>query len=165
MSSTLIKVLYLTKRRNKVQTLQDDLLSRQDVHLRKKKRIDFSRLWWVGLLLIVTTVVLNFVIYSAVVVLFPMTRVELDPLIFYTGLGTLGAVLVFALVGWLAPHPIPLFRMIAGSVLLLSFVPDVVLSTTGASVIMVGAYILMHIVTAIICVVGLTKFTHIRDVV
>ncbi len=55
----------------------------------KQEKIDFSRLWWVGLLLIVTTVVLNFVIYSAVVVLFPMTKVELDPLIFYTGLGTL----------------------------------------------------------------------------
>ena len=117
------------------------------------------------MLLIVTTVVLNFVIYSAVVVLFPMTRVKLDPLIFYTGLGTLGAVLVFALVGWLAPHPIPLYRMIAGGVLLLSFVPDIVLFTTGASVIMVGAYVLMHIVTAVICVVGLTRFTHTRDVV
>jgi hypothetical protein len=113
----------------------------------------------------VTTVVLNFVIYSAVVVLFPMTRVELDPLIFYTGLGTLGAVLVFALVEWLAPHPIPLYCMIAGGVLLLSFVPDIVLFTTGASVIMVGAYMLMHIVTAVICIVGLTRFIYPRDVV
>jgi hypothetical protein len=95
----LIKVLYLAKRRKKVQTLQDVHLGRQDALVSKKERIDFSRLWWVGLLLIVTTVVLNFVIYSAVVVLFPMTKVELDPLIFYTGLGTLGAVLVFALVG------------------------------------------------------------------
>lgn len=162
-SSTLIKVLYLTKRRKKVQTLQDVLLGRQDVLLRKKERIDFSRLWWVGLLLIVTTVVLNFVIYSAVVVLFPMTKVELDPLIFYTGLGTLGAVLVFGLVGWLAPHPITLYRMIAGGVLLLSFVPDIVLFTTGASVVMVGTYMLMHIATAVICVAGLTRFTQTRD--
>ena len=165
MSSTLIKVLYLTKRRKKVQTLQDVLPGRQDVLLRKKERIDFSRLWWVGLLLMVTTVVLNFVIYSAVVVLFPMTKVELDPLIFYTGLGTLGAVLVFALVGWLAPHPIPLYRMIAGGVLLLSFVPDIVLFTRVGSLIEVGAYMLMHIVTAVICVVGLTRFTHTSNVV
>ena len=137
----------------------------QDVRLRKKERIDFSRLWWVGLLLMVTTVVLNFVIYSAVVVLFPMTKVELDPLIFYTGLGTFGAVLVFALVGWLAPHPIRLYQMIAGGVLLLSFVPDIVLFTRVGSLIEVGAYMLMHIVTAVICVVGLTRFTHTRNVV
>jgi hypothetical protein len=141
-----------------MQTLQDTLP-------RRNEQIDFSRLWWVGLLLIVTTVVINFVMYSAVLVLFPTTKVELVPLIFYTGLGTLGAVLVFALVGWLAPHPIPLYRMLAGGVLLLSFVPDIVLFTTGASVIMVGAYILMHIVTAVICVVGLTRFSHPRDAV
>ena len=137
----------------------------QDILPRRNEQIDFSRLWWVGLLLIVTTVVINFVMYSAVLVLFPTTKVELVPLIFYTGLGTLGAVLVFALVGWLAPHPIPLYRMLAGGVLLLSFVPDIVLFTTGASVIMVGAYILMHIVTAVICVVGLTRFSHPRDAV
>jgi hypothetical protein len=157
-SITFIKVVHLTKRRKRMQTLQDTLP-------RRNEQIDFSRLWWVGLLLIVTTVVINFVMYSAVLVLFPTTKVELVPLIFYTGLGTLGAVLVFALVGWLAPHPIPLYRMLAGGVLLLSFVPDIVLFTTGASVIMVGAYILMHIVTAVICVVGLTRFSHPRDAV
>ncbi len=143
-----------------MQTLQDVLPGRQDVLLSKKERIDFSRLWWVGLLLIVTTVVINFVIYSGVVFLFPMTKVELDPLIFYTGLGTLGAVLAFALVGWLAPHPIALYRMIAGGVLVLSFIPDIILFTKGGSLIEVAAYILMHIVTAVICVVGLTSFTH-----
>ena len=111
-----------------MQILQDVRLGRQDVRLRKKERIDFSRLW-------------------------------------YTGLGTLGAVLVFALVGWLAPHPIRLYQMIAGGVLLLSFVPDIVLFTRGGSLIEVGAYMLMHIVTAVICVVGLTRFTHTRDVV
>ena len=131
----------------------------------KQEKIDLSRLWWVGLLVIVTAVVVNFVLCCAVLVLFPTAKVEIDPTIFYTGLGTLGAVLVFCLVGWLAPHPITLYRMIAGGVLLLSFVPDILLFTTGASVIMVGAYILMHIVTAVICVAGLTRFTHTRDVV
>ena len=143
-----------------MQSLQDILPHRQDIHLRRQEQIDFSRLWWVGLLLIVTTVVVNFVLCNAVLVLFPASKVEVDPTIFYTGLGTLGAVLVFALVGWLAPHPIALYRMIAVGVLVFSFVPDIVLFTTGASVIMVGAYILMHIVTAVICVVGLTWFTH-----
>jgi hypothetical protein len=46
---------------------------------------------------------------------------------------------------------------------LLSFVPDLLLFTAGFSVIVVGAYILMHIATAIICVIGLTNFTQARD--
>ncbi len=155
MSSTLIKVLHLTKGRNSMQIKQEAL--------ERKAKLDLSRLWWVGLLVIVSTVVVNFLIYNAVLVLFPTTRVELNPTIFYTGLGSLGAVLVFALVEWLAPHPINLYRMIAGGVLLLSFVPDIVLFTTGASVIMVGTYMLMHSATAVICVAGLTRFTQTRD--
>lgn len=55
--------------------------------------------------------------------------------------------------------------MIAGGVLLLSFVPDIVLFTTGASAILVGTYMLMHIVTAVICVAGLTRFTQTRGAV
>jgi hypothetical protein len=132
---------------------------------RKQGSIDFSRLWWVGLLVTVTTIVVNFLIYNAVLVLFPTTKVELNPTIFYTGLGSLGAVLVFAFVGWLAPRPINLYRVIAGGVLLLSFVPDLVLFTTGASVVMVGTYMLQHVVTAVLCVAGLTTFAQTRDAV
>jgi membrane protein DedA with SNARE-associated domain len=50
--------------------------------------------------------------------------------------------------------------MIAGGVLVLSFIPDIILLTSGGSLIEVGAYMLMHIVTAVICVVGLAKFTQ-----
>ncbi len=153
----MIKVLHLTKRRNRMQIKQEAL--------ERKERLDLSRLWWVGLLVLVTAVVVNFLLCSAVLVLFPTTEVELSPTLFYTGLGSLGSVLVFALVGWLAPHPINLYRMIAGGVLLLSFVPDIMLFTTGASVIIVGTYMLMHIVIAVICVVGLTRFTQTRGAV
>jgi hypothetical protein len=41
---------------------------------RKQENIDFSRLWWVGLLVTVTTIVVNFLIYNAVLVLFPTTK-------------------------------------------------------------------------------------------
>jgi hypothetical protein len=130
---------------------------------RTQEGIDYGRLWWVGLLLTVTTIVVNFLIYNAVLVLFPTTKMELNPIIFYTGLGSFGAVLVFALVGWLAPHPINVYRVIAGGVLLLSFAPDIVLFTTGASVIMVGTYMFQHVVTAVLCVAALTTFAQTRD--
>ena len=130
---------------------------------RKKEGIDFKRLWWIGLLLIAITVVINFVLYTGVLVFFPTVKIEMEPTIFYTGLGTFGAVLVFGLIGWLVPHPITLYHMIAGGVLMLSFIPDIILFTRGGSLIEVGAYMLMHIVTAVICVVGLTTFTHTMD--
>jgi hypothetical protein len=130
---------------------------------RKKEGIDFKRLWWVGLLLIAITVVINFVLYTGVLVFFPTVKIEMEPTIFYTGLGTFGAVLVFGLIGWLVPHPITLYQMTAGGVLVLSFIPDIILFTRGGSLIEVGAYMLMHIVTAVICVVGLTTFTQTMD--
>lgn len=139
-----------------MQTIQDTLAH-------KKERIDLSRLWWVGLLVIVASVVVNLLVRSAVLALFPTMMMVSGAIVFLTGIGALGAVLVFALVGWLAPHPITLYRIIAGVTLLLSFVPDLLLLTTGFPVIIIGAYILMHIATAAICVIGLTRFTQTRD--
>jgi hypothetical protein len=80
-----------------------------------------------------------------------------------TVLGALAAILVFAMVAWRAARPITLYRRIAGVALLLSFVPDFLLFTVGFSVIVVEAYMLMHIATAIICVLGLTRYTQARD--
>jgi hypothetical protein len=151
----LLKKTGFPKRRKSMQ-IQHETLER-------KVKIDLSQLWWVGLLLIVTTVVINFLLCCAVLVLFPTTKVELDPIIFYTGLGTLGSVLVFALLVWLAPYPIDLYRMVAGVVLVLSFIPDIVLLTRGGSAMLVGAYMLMHIVTAVICVAGLTRFVQAKE--
>jgi Family of unknown function (DUF6069) len=144
------------KRRNMMQTLQNALPRRQE-------RIDWSRLWWVGLGVLVASVVVNLLVRSAALALFPTMILTSDHIILLTVIGVLGAILAFALVAWRAARPITLYRRIAGVALLLSFVPDLLLLIAGFPVNTFGAYILMHIATAAICVIGLTKFTQVRD--
>jgi hypothetical protein len=155
-SGAFIMVLLLHKRRNMMQTLQVTLP-------RRKERIDWSRLWWVGLGILVASVVVNLLVRSAFLALFPTMIMTADHIILFTVIGALAAILVFALVAWRAARPITLYRRIAGVALLLSFAPDILIFTAGFPGIAVGAYILMHIATAAICVIGLTKFTRARD--
>ncbi len=129
---------------------------------RRKERIDWSQLWWVGLGVLVASVVVNLLVRSAALALFPTMIMTADHIILFTVLGAVAAILVFALVAWRAARPITLYRRIAGVALLLSFVPDILILMTGFPVSTFGAYILMHIATAVICVIGLTKFTHAR---
>ncbi len=135
----------------------------QAAYPRRTERIDWSRLWWVGLGVLGASVVVNLLVRSAVLALFPTQILTSDHIILLTVIGVLGAILAFALVAWRSARPITLYRRIAGVALLLSFVPDLLLFTAGFSVIVVEAYILMHIATAIICVIGLTSFTQARD--
>jgi hypothetical protein len=135
---------------------------KQEALSRKEERIDWSRLWWVGLGVLVASVMVNLLVRSAVLALFPTQILTSDHIILLTVIGVLGAILVFALVARRAARPITLYRRIAGVTLLLSFAPDLLLFTIGFSVIVVGAYMLMHIATAAICIIGLTKFTQQR---
>jgi hypothetical protein len=135
---------------------------KQEALSRKEERIDWSRLWWVGLGVLVASVMVNLLVRSAVLALFPTQILTSDHIILLTVIGVLGAILVFALVARRAARPITLYRRIAGVTLLLSFAPDLLLFTAGFSVIVVGAYMLMHIATAAICIIGLTKFTQQR---
>ncbi len=135
---------------------------KQEALSRKEERIDWSRLWWVGLGVLVASVMVNLLVRSAVLALFPTQILTSDHIILLTVIGVLGAILVFALVARRAARPITLYRRIAGVALLLSFTPDLLLFTAGFSVIVVEAYMFMHIVTAAICVIGLTKFTQRR---
>ena len=131
---------------------------------RRKEQIVWNRLWWVGALVIASSLVVNLLVRSAVLALFPTQIITADHIIMLTVLGTLAAILVFTLVAWRATRPITLYRRIAVVALLLSFIPDILIFVTGGySGIVVGAYILMHITTAAICVIGLTKFTQARD--
>ncbi len=125
---------------------------------RRKEQIAWSRLWWVGALVFVASLVVNLLISSATLALFPGQVITADHIILSTVLGVLGAILVFALVARRSAHPIPLYRKIAAVALLLSFIPDILVFVTGYSGIVIGAYILMHITTAVICVIGLTKW-------
>jgi hypothetical protein len=124
---------------------------------RRKEQIAWSRLWWVGALVIASSLVVNLLISSATVALFPTQIITADHIIMLTVLGTLAAILVFALVAWRATRPITLYRRIAVVALFLSFVPDILIFMTGYSSIVTGAYLLMHITTAAICIVGLTR--------
>ena len=135
---------------------------KQEALSRKEERIDWSRLWWVGLGVLVASVMVNLLVRSAVLALFPTQILTSDHIILLTVIGVLGAILVFALVAKRAARPITLYRRIAGVALLLSFAPDLLLFTAGFSVIVVGAYMLMHIATAAICIIGLTKFAQLR---
>jgi Family of unknown function (DUF6069) len=136
--------------------------TKQEALPRRKERINWSRFWLVGPLVIVTAVVVNLLVSRAVVALFPTVMMASGSIVLFTVIGTLGAVLVFALVGRRAAHPITLYYKIAGVALLLSFVPDILLFTIGFPAIVVEAYMLMHIAAAAICVIGLTKFTQRR---
>jgi hypothetical protein len=124
---------------------------------RRKEQIAWSRLWWVGALMIASSLVVNLLVRSAVLALFPTQIITADHIIMLTVLGTLAAILVFALVAWRATRPITLYRRIAVVALFLSFVPDILIFMTGYSGIVTGAYLLMHITTAAICIVGLTR--------
>ena len=134
-----------------MQTIQNTLS-------RRKEQVAWSRLWWVGALVFVASLVVNLLVSSAVLALFPGQIITADHIILSTVLGVLGAILVFALVARRSAHPITLYRKIAAVALLLSFVPDILIFVTGYSGIVVGAYLLMHITTAAICVIGLTKW-------
>jgi hypothetical protein len=129
---------------------------------RSKEQIVWNRLWWVGALVIASSLAVNLLVRSAVLALFPTQIITADHIIMLTVLGTLGAILAFALVAWRATRPITLYRRIAVVALLLSFVPDILIFSTGYSSIVVGAYVLMHITTAAICIIGLTRLMEIK---
>ena len=77
------------------------------------------------------------------------------PTVFFSAVGTLGAIVVFAFVRRRADRPESLFRRIALGVLLLSLLPDLLLLGDGASGTFpgttpagVGVLMLMHVVAA-----------------
>ena len=132
------------------------------------QEVKASRLWWVGPLAIVASIVANLIIRTIAVAVLGASA-DFPPLgwappIMFTIIGVLGATVLFAAVTRLSKQPIALFRGIAVVVLLLSFVPDVLLLTSnampGTSLLGVLALILMHTVT---CVITLTLFARLTS--
>jgi hypothetical protein len=135
-----------------------------------EKVAGLSRLWWVGLLVIVVATVVNIVLALGATTLFAglaaFSPLGTGTIGLFTFVGALGAVIVFALLGRFAQRPIHLFRIAAVIVLMLSLIPDILLlvqpvfpSTTLAGV---AVLMLLHIVTAAICVSMLTTLGHAR---
>jgi hypothetical protein len=130
-------------------------------------RVALGRLLWVGPLAIIASAIANALLQQiAAALLRPdpaFLPLSFGPPIFFTVVGVLGAVIVFALVARFARDPIPLFRRIALVVLIVSFVPDVLMlfaNTPGATVANVVVLMLMHVVAWAITVELLTRLTR-----
>lgn len=81
------------------------------------------------------------------------------PVIFLTVVGAVGATLVYAGLTRIAARPDRTFIIVAGVVLVLSFLPDVLFlpGDPGATTAAIAALMLMHVVVAVICVWVLTR--------
>ena len=100
----------------------------------RRDGVSFTRLLWVAPLTVVVALIVNLII-RAVVQALDSSLSEMGQLgrslIVLTLEGAILAVIVFALMVWLVPHPIRWFRIVAVIALLLSLIPDVLLGLGG----------------------------------
>lgn len=122
-------------------------------------QVDLGRLTWVGLAAIVLSVVANIV---ARVILFAVLELpagfpplQVGAITFFTVVGTLGAVIVYAIVRRRAAQPIRTFRIIAVVALIISVIPNVALAVDPSAAPFPGgtplaflALIVFHVVAA-----------------
>jgi Family of unknown function (DUF6069) len=100
----------------------------------RRDGVSFTRLLWAGPLTVVVALVVNLLIKTVLQALHPaLTEMgQLGrPLIILTLEGAILAVIVFALLVWLVPHPIRWFRRVAVIALLISLLPDLLLGLGG----------------------------------
>lgn len=129
-----------------------------------REQVRYSRLWWVGLLAIALSLIANLVI-RAVALQFITVSPEFVPIsepgatIFFTVVGGLAAVAVFALVGRFTRQPARVYTIIAVIALLLSLIPNVAMllnpalapfpgGTTAANIVLM----VEHVVAAVVIV-------------
>src|SRR5215203_3435464 len=100
----------------------------------RRDGVSFSRLLWVAPLTVVVALVVNLIIKTLVQALDP-SLAEMGqlgrPLIILTLEGAILAVIVFALMVWLVPHPIRWYRLVGVIALLISLLPDLLLGLGG----------------------------------
>ncbi|MDG5775586.1 DUF6069 family protein [Haloarculaceae archaeon H-GB2-1] len=114
-----------------------------------------------GVVALVLAVVANLVVTAvgrtaAIAPEFP--PLSYRPVALFTALGVVGAVVVYALLRRVTARPDRNFAVVAAVVLVVSLVPDVTFAPTlpGATTAGIGALMLMHVLTAVICVAVLT---------
>ena len=113
-----------------------------------------------GALAVVVSVVANHFIQAGALAVFDIPH-EFPPLhgagpvVFFSVIGALAGLGVFAGIGSVSSRPVPVFRVVAGVVLVVSFIPDLWLLTesgaasfTGATPAGVGTLMSMHVVSA-----------------
>jgi hypothetical protein len=132
-------------------------------------RLELNRLFWVGPLTVLASVaVVLFVRVVAVAILEPppeFTPLGWDSSIVLTIVFVTSAVLVFVLVAHLASNPVRTYQIIAGVVLLFSFLPDISLArsqVSGANWPDALALMAMHVVAWAVCVTMLTKLVAVN---
>src|SRR5688572_26628810 len=100
----------------------------------RRDGVSFTRLLWVAPLTVVVALIVNLIIKTLVQAIDP-SLTEMGQLgrslIILTLEGAILAVIVFALMVWLVPHPIRWFRIVALIALLLSLIPDLLLGLGG----------------------------------
>lgn len=135
------------------------------INSQQSERVATGRLWWVGLLATVISVIANALIVTIARGLFNVPQ-EFPPFTvpqftFLTIAGVVGATIVFAVVGRFARRPIRAFTWIAVVALILSWIPDFGLLAArpfpGTTIQSVGTLMFMHVVTAAISVGLLTR--------
>ena len=105
-----------------------------DTASQRRDGVSWRRLLWVGPLTVVVALVVNLTIKTLLQALNP-SLAEMGqlgrPLIILTVEGAILAVIVFALMVWLVPHPIRWYRIVGGIAWLVSLIPDLLLGLGG----------------------------------
>lgn len=160
-----------------------------DTNADRHDGVSFARLLWVAPLTVVVAVVVNQIIKAIVIALNPALA-EMEQLsqamITLALEGAILAVIVFALMVWLVPHPIRWFRIVAVIALVISLIHDLLLGfeaqfyraspggggppsggrLSPAEVLpglpwdRVFILMLLHAATAVVCIVMLTTLTR-----
>jgi hypothetical protein len=107
-----------------------------DTPAERRDGVSFSRLLWVAPLTVIVALVVNLVIRAIVIALDPsladMGQLG-NAMVVLTLEGAILAVIVFALLAWLVPHPIRWFRIVGVIALIISVIPDILLGLGGNS--------------------------------
>ena len=105
-----------------------------DTAAERRDGVSFSRLLWAGPLTVMVALLVNLAIKTLLQALDP-SLAEMGqlgrPMIILTLEGAILAVLVFAVMVWLVPHPIRWFRIVGVIALLVSLIPDLLLGLGG----------------------------------
>lgn len=100
----------------------------------RRDGVSWTRLLWVGPLTVIVALAVNLAIKTILQALNPALQ-EMGqlgrPLIILTLEGAILAVIVFALMVWLVPHPIRWYRLLAVIALVISLIPDLLLGFGG----------------------------------
>ena len=136
----------------------------------RAERIAISRVWLAGGAALVLSLLGNAIVRSLVTAFFPIppqfrALADWETFVVFTFVGVLGATVVFAVMALLTRRAVIVYRWLAGVLLLLSFIPNIlmlVVDAPGATLPGVISLMVMHVLTAVIAVGLLTTWPRVR---